>query len=328
MKNILVAGGAGYIGSHTVKALNQAGYKTVVYDNLSSGHEEAVKNSELVVGDIADVRLLSDVIKEKNIEAVLHFAGKIDVAESVENPQKYLKINCAEGVNIIAAMLENNVRNLIFSSTAAVYGEPEKIPITEEVPTNPTNPYGLSKLLFEQVMEYFRKKEGLNYISLRYFNAAGADIDGELGDDHLEKTHLIASAILTSLGLREKLYLFGTDYKSPDGTCIRDYIHVNDLASAHVLALDYLMNEGKSDIFNLGSGKGFSNKQVIETVKQVSGNDFKVEETDRRAGDPAVLTASSDKAIRVLNWKQKYSQLDLIVKTAYEWHKTNPKGYL
>lgn len=324
---ILVLGGAGYIGSHTVKALNNNRHETVVYDDLSSGHKEAVPGSKIIVGSICDSRLLSSVIKDEKVEAVMHFAAKIEVAESMDTPSEYIKANCFDGINVITSMLENNVKNLIFSSTAAVYGNPKEIPITEDCITKPTNPYGLSKLMFEQIMEYFKNEGGLNYISLRYFNAAGADVNGLLGDDHLNKTHLIASAILTSLGIRDKFFLFGTDYDTPDGTCIRDYIHVDDLASAHVLALEYLIKTGKSDIFNLGSENGYSNKEIIKIVKEISEIDFKVEETDRRLGDSVVLTASSEKAMNILGWKPKYSDLNTIVKTAYRWHKSHPNGY-
>ena len=327
MKNILVVGGAGYIGSHTVKALDKAGYTPIVFDNLSSGHKEAVTDSKLIVGELADKEHLIKVIKEEKITAVMHFAGKIDAAESVVKPHEYLEANCLDSVNLLLAMLECDIKNIIFSSTAAVYGDAEKLPITEDAPKKPTNPYGLSKLMFEEVLQFYEQEAQLKYISLRYFNAAGADTDGELGDDHANKTHLITVAILTALGKREELKLFGTDYSTSDGTCIRDYIHVDDLADAHVLALDYLLEQNQSAIFNLGSQSGFSNKQVIEAVKEISGTDFKVEETTRRPGDPATLVASAEAASEVLGWQTKYSDLKTIIETAYSWQKNHPNGY-
>jgi len=327
VKNILVVGGAGYIGSHTVKALNKAGYTPVVFDNLSSGHKEAVAGSKLITGELADKEQLVQVLKEENITAVMHFAGKIDAAESVHKPLEYLKANCFDGVSLLLAMQACGVKNIIFSSTAAVYGDAEKLPITEDAPKQPTNPYGLSKLLFEEVLQYYEQQAQLRYVSLRYFNAAGADMEGELGDDHASKTHLITSAILTALGDREKLKLFGTDYPTPDGTCIRDYIHVDDLAEAHVLALDYLLKNNQSAIFNLGSENGFSNKQVIEAVKEISGVDFTVEEVARRKGDPAALLASAQAAREVLGWKVRHSDLETIIRSAYNWQKNHPEGY-
>lgn len=327
MKKLLVVGGAGYIGSQTVKALTEAQYIPIVYDNLSSGNKEAVLNSKLIIGELADKKLLSRVIKDKGIEAVLHFAGKIEAEESVRKPQEYLQNNCLDGLSLILAMLENKVNKLIFSSTAAVYGESKTIPITEDSSTKPNNPYGLSKLLFEKVLEYYGQQAGLKYISLRYFNAAGADREGQIGDDHASKTHLITSAILTALGQREKLFLYGTDYPTDDGTCVRDYIHVEDLAVAHVQAVDFLFSNNQSEIINLGSESGYSNKQVIEMVKKVSGIDFTVEESARREGDPVVLIASSKKAREVLGWQPKYSDLQTIIETAYSWHKSHPNGY-
>ncbi len=327
MKNILVVGGAGYIGSHTVKALSKAGFQPIVYDDLSSGHKEAVLEAKLIIGDLADRKLLSKIIREEKIQAVMHFAGKIEVGESVENPAKYLKNNCADGVNLIEAMLENDVNNFIFSSTAAVYGEPDEVPIPETSPTRPTNPYGLSKLLFEETLKYYDEQSGLNYISLRYFNAAGADVEGMLGIDHAKKTHLITLAVMTALGQRDRFELYGTDYETPDGTCIRDYIHVDDLADAHVLALNKLLENGQSSFINLGTGRGHSNKEVIDEVKNISGSDFQVIKTARREGDPSVLVASSEKAKKTLGWQPKYSDLETIVRTAYDWHKSHPNGY-
>ena len=327
MKNILVVGGAGYIGSHTVKALNKAGYTPIILDNLSSGHKEAVAGSKLIVGELAEKERLTQILKAENISAVMHFAGKIDAAESVQKPLEYLQANCFDGVNLLLGMQECGLKNIIFSSTAAVYGDAEKLPITEDAPKEPTNPYGLSKLLFEEVLQYYEQQAQLRYVSLRYFNAAGADMEGELGDDHASKTHLITSAILTALGDREKLKLFGTDYPTPDGTCIRDYIHVDDLAEAHVLALDYLLRNNESAIFNLGSENGFSNRQIVEAVKEISATDFKVEETARREGDPAALLASAEAARKVLGWKVRHSDLKTIIQSAYNWQKDHPEGY-
>lgn len=328
MKNVLVVGGAGYIGSHTVRTLGHAGYNPVVYDDLSSGHEEAIIGYDFIAGEIADKDLLSKTINKYNIKAVMHFAGKIEVAESVRDPLKYLKNNLVDSTNIILAMVENNIRDLIFSSTAAVYGEPDEVPILESAARKPANPYGLSKHLFENVLEFYSNQGAINYVSLRYFNAAGADPSGEIGADHPSKTHLITLAVLTALKQKEKLLLYGTDYETIDGTCIRDYIHVNDLAAAHLLALEHLSGVNRSDVFNLGSGNGYSNRQVIDMVKKVAKVDFIVEESERREGDPAKLIASSQKAIEVLGWKPKLSDLETIISTAYQWHKEHPQGYV
>ncbi len=327
MNKVLVIGGAGYIGSHTVKALKAASYEAIVYDDLSSGHVEAIKGCKLIEGSLDNKELLSSTLKAECVKAVLHFGGKIDVAESVLDPQKYFKNNFYDSFNILLAMLENNIENIIFSSTAAVYGNPDEIPISEETATHPTNPYGLSKLLFEQALDYYSKQGSINYVALRYFNAAGADVEGNLGADHANKTHLVTLAVLAALGKWEQFKLYGTDYDTMDGTCVRDYIHVDDLANAHILALDYLFKGNKSSVFNLGTGNGYTNRQVIEMVKKVSGSDFKVVETARRSGDPAKLIASSKKAQEILGWQQKYSDLETIISTAYKWHKNNPMGY-
>ncbi len=327
MKNILVVGGAGYIGSHTVKTLKTSGFEPVVYDNLSSGHKEAISNVKLVIGELSNKALLSKVIKDENIEAVIHFAGAIDVSESFKDPQKYIKNNCLDGINLILAMLENDVKDIIFSSSAAVYGEPKQTPVVETTTAKPQNPYGLSKLMFEQVLDYYRHNEGLNYVSLRYFNAAGADLNSEIGLDHPKKTDLITSTILTALGQQEKLFLYGTDYDTADGTCVRDYIHVLDLAQAHIMALDFLANNNGSNIFNLGTGHGYSNRQVTDAVRDVSKTDFRVEEAERREGDCVNVVASAAKAKEVLNWQPKHSDLETIISTAYNWHKAHPNGY-
>ena len=316
---ILITGGAGYIGSHVVKLLGKRGYEVLVIDNLSTGHKEAVLYGNLEIVDLADKEEINKILKDFNPEAVMHFAAAIEVAESVENPAKYYRNNTVNTLNLLEAMVENDIKNFIFSSTAAVYGMPEKVPVKEDAPLNPINPYGQSKAFVEKILNDFDKAYDFKYISLRYFNVAGADPEGELGQSYQNATHLITRALKTAKGEYEKLYIFGTDYPTSDGTAIRDYIHVMDLAEAHILALDYLLKEKKSDIFNLGYGHGYSVKEVVETAKKVTGIDFPVEETDRRPGDPAVLIADSTKAKKVLNWKPKYDNLEFIIKTAYSW---------
>ncbi len=316
---ILVTGGAGYIGSHVAKLLGKRGYEVLVIDNLSTGHKEAVLYGNLKIIDLADKKEINRVLKEFKPDAVMHFAAAIEVAESVENPAKYYRNNTVNTLNLLEAMIENNIKSFIFSSTAAVYGMPEKVPVKEDVPLNPINPYGQSKAFVEKILKDFDKAYNFKYISLRYFNVAGADPEGELGQSYQNATHLITRALKTAKGEHEKLYIFGTDYPTSDGTAIRDYIHVIDLAEAHLLALEYLLNKNKSDIFNLGYGHGYSVKEVVETAKKVTGIDFPVEETDRRPGDPAVLIADSTKAKKVLNWKPKYDNLEFIIKTAWDW---------
>ncbi|RJQ33149.1 MAG: UDP-glucose 4-epimerase GalE [Actinobacteria bacterium] len=313
---VLVTGGAGYIGSHTIKHLLKASYEPLVYDNLSTGTKSAAQNCKLIVGDIADKDLLKKTLAEEKPKAVLHFAGLIDAAKSVEQPQLYLKTNCFDGIGLLETMLTEGVTKIIFSSSAAVYGVAKKIPVSEEAPVLPINPYGLSKLLFEQMMEIYAAK-GLSFVSLRYFNAGGTDIEGKLRIGQLAKPDLISTAIRVAAGLQDKLYLYGADYQTKDGTCIRDYVHVDDLAKAHVLALNYLLSGKKSDTINLGAGLGFTNREVIEAVKKISGQDFKVEETSRRPGDPKEMVASVLKAQKILKWAPEYSDLDTIVKTAY-----------
>jgi len=326
MKTILVTGGAGYIGSQAVKELANAGYFPITYDNLSTGHKEAILAGELVVGDLADADKLDQVFKKYKPEAVMHFAASIEVEESVKNPAKYFENNVTNGLNLLGAMLKNNIKKIIFSSTAAVYGNPKRVPIKESDPTEPINPYGLSKLMFEQILEWYSKSYNLKSISLRYFNAAGADPEGRIGQDSPKPTHLITRAILTALGRYPYLEIFGTDYPTKDGTCIRDYIHVKDLARAHILALKKL--DGKySPVYNLGTGRGFSVKEVVKIVKEVSRIDFPVKESPRREGDPAKLVACSDLAQKELGFKPKYSKLNTIIETAFLWHKKHPKGY-
>jgi len=316
---ILVTGGAGYIGSHVVKLLGERGYEVLVVDNLSTGHKESVLYGDLVVVDLENKLVLDSIIRSFKPDVVMHFAAAIEVAESVRNPLKYYKNNTLNTLNLLEIMIENDVKRLIFSSTAAVYGVPNEVPIKEDAPLEPINPYGQSKAFVEKILKDFDNAYGLEYISLRYFNVAGADPEGKIGQSYRNATHLITRALKTAKGEYKKLYIFGTDYKTPDGTAIRDYIHVMDLAEAHVLALDYLTEEHKSSVFNLGYGYGYSVKEVIEAVKKITGIDFPVEEADRRPGDPAVLVADNTKAKETLNWRPKYANLDFIIKTAWNW---------
>ncbi len=318
---ILVTGGAGYIGSHVVKALGQRGYGILVYDNLSTGHEWAVLYGKLVKGDLSDKVLLDKVIKEFKPDAVMHFAAFIQVEESVREPLKYHRNNTVNTLNLLEIMQENGIRNLIFSSTAAVYGIPEKIPINEDALLNPVNPYGSSKAAVERILSDLSEASDFNYVSLRYFNVAGADPEGRIGQAYKEATHLITKALKTAKGEFDKLQIFGTDYPTPDGTCIRDYIHVDDLAMAHLITLDYLFDKGKSRIFNCGYGYGYSVKEVVEAVKKITHIDFKTEEAGRRPGDPPVLVADSSKLKSELKWRPVHADLEYIIMTAWEWEK-------
>ncbi|WP_163328995.1 UDP-glucose 4-epimerase GalE [Desulfurobacterium thermolithotrophum] len=318
---ILVTGGAGYIGSHVGKALGERGYEVLVVDNLSKGHKEAVLYGKLVVADLKDKESLDVIFKEFKPDAVMHFAAFIEVAESVREPLKYYKNNTINTINLLEVMIKNNVNRFIFSSTAAVYGNPEKIPIPETESIKPINPYGQSKAFVEKILHDFDRSYGLRYVSLRYFNAAGADPEGRIGESHDPETHLIPLILKTAKGERESIKIFGTDYPTSDGTCIRDYIHVDDLAEAHILALEYLLNGGSSEVFNCGYGRGFSVREVIDTAKKVTGIDFKVEETERRPGDPAILVADSSKLRKVLDWKPKFDDLEYIIRTAWNWER-------
>ncbi len=316
---ILITGGAGYIGSHTVELFGKLGHDIMVIDNLSKGHKEAVLYGKLVVADTGNKEKMKELLSSFKPDAVIHFAASIEVGESVKDPAKFFENNTVNTLRLLEAMVETKVNNFIFSSTAAVYGNPIKVPIPETHPTNPINPYGKSKLFIEKILEDFNKSYGLNYISLRYFNAAGADPKGRIGESHNPETHLIPLILKAAKGERESIKIFGTDYPTPDGTCIRDFIHVCDLADAHLLALEYLLESGESGVFNCGYGKGFSVKEVITTAKKVTGKDFKVDETERREGDPPILVADSTELKEKLNWKPKYEDLEFIIRTAWNW---------
>ena len=318
---ILVTGGAGYIGSHAVKALGKAGHEICVFDNLSTGHEWAVLYGHLEKGDLEDRSLIDRVVKEFKPDAVMHFAAFIQVEESVSEPLKYYRNNVASTLNLLEVMRENGVKNFIYSSTAAVYGIPEKIPVQETAPMLPINPYGSSKVMVENVLVDLAAATDFRYIALRYFNVAGADSGGQLGQAYKEATHLITRALKTAHGEYPKLYIYGTDYQTPDGTCIRDYIHVDDLAEAHVRALDHLIGTKQSAVMNCGYGSGYSVKEVVDTAKRVTGVNFSVEETGRRAGDPPALVADSSRLMQTTGWKPKHNDLEYIIRTAWEWEK-------
>jgi len=327
MKNILVVGGAGYIGSHMCKYLAKNGYHPIVLDNLVYGHRQAVKWGPFIAGQMADTKLLDQIFKEHPIAAVMHFAAFCYVGESVEDPGKYYQNNVAATITLLEEMLKKNIKNFIFSSSCAVYGEPVEIPITEQHPYNPINPYGRSKLMVEQILQDFRAAYGLEYVALRYFNAAGADPEGEIGEEHNPETHLIPLVLKTALGQRETINIFGDDYATKDGTCIRDYIHIDDLAQAHLLALDRLLNGLPGGQYNLGNGDGYSVKEVIEVARNITSKQIPAKIVERRPGDPAVLIGSSEKAFKELGWKPQFADLNAIVETAWQWHKTNPNGY-
>ena len=325
---VLVTGGAGYIGSHTVYQLIAAGHDVVVYDNLSKGHQAAVAKEALFVeGDLRDGALLAGVLRSQQIEAVVHFAADSLVGESMLAPSKYYHHNVVATLALLDTMRECNVGKIVFSSTAAVYGEPEVCPITEEMSTQPTNVYGRTKLVIEGMLADFSMAYGLKYVALRYFNAAGALAGGQIGEDHEPETHLLPLILQTALGQRAAISIYGTDYDTNDGTCIRDYIHVTDLAEAHVRALGHLAAGGEPRIYNLGSEQGFSVRQVIDQAKIVTGIDFTVREAPRRAGDPGVLVASAAKIRGELGWRPGHSDLGAIIGSAWEWHKNHPQGY-
>jgi UDP-glucose 4-epimerase len=324
---LLVTGGAGYIGSHTVRKLKEAGHEIIIFDNFSSGHRDAIKDFQLFEGDLKNKEDLKKVFAQNSFDGVVHFAGSIEAGESMTDPKRFFENNFVCGLNLLEAMLEKNVKKIIFSSSAAVYGEPAEMPIEETAPKNPTNVYGLTKLMFEQVLDAYDHAYGLKSVALRYFNAAGADPSGEIGADHKNKTHLITLILLTALGKHGAIKVFGSDFPTADGTGVRDYVHVNDLAEAHVLALAYLEKNNVSDKFNLGNEKGTSVRQVIDISKKITGVDFKVIEEPRRDGDPANLFASSQKAQAILGWQPQFPEIEQIVETAWNWHRKNPEGF-
>lgn len=324
---VLVTGGAGYIGSHTVAALQERGEDIVVVDNLQQGHKAALLGGKLYEGDLRDAAFLDKVFTENNIDAVIHFAANSLVGESMKDPGKYYHNNVFGTLCLLEKMNEHNVRKIVFSSTAATYGEPENVPIDEYDRTLPTNAYGETKLAMEKMMKWFDVAHGIKFVSLRYFNAAGAHESGKIGEDHSPETHLIPIVLQVALGQRPHISVFGEDYATEDGTCIRDYIHVSDLADAHVLAVDRLRGGADSAVYNLGNGTGFSVKQVIDIARAVTGKEIPAVMEARRAGDPAVLVASSDRARKELGWNPKRNKLEDIIQSAWNWHSANPNGY-
>lgn len=325
---LLVLGGAGYIGSHTAVELLDRGHEVVIADNLITGYKQAVpKEAVFYQGDIRDYNFLNNLFKKEKIDAVIHFAAFSLVGESVTNPLKYYENNLYGTKVLLQAMIDNNVDKIVFSSTAATYGEPENIPILESDRTCPTNPYGETKLAMEKMMKWSANAYQLRYVSLRYFNACGAHKSGKLGEAHNPESHLIPLVLQVPNGKRESVSIYGTDYDTPDGTCIRDYIHVTDLAEAHILAVEYLMKGGESNVFNLGNGVGYSVREVIETARKVTGHPIPAVEIPRRAGDPARLVASGEKAKTVLGWEPKITSLEDIIRSAWVWHSTHPNGY-
>jgi UDP-glucose 4-epimerase len=322
---ILIVGGAGYIGAHINKQLNINGYETLVFDNLSYGHQDFVKWGTFEQGDLGNIEDIRKIFKNYPITAVMHFAAFTYVGESVENPGKYYKNNVCNTINLLDVMREFNVMKIVFSSTCATYGDPVEIPITETHPQNPISPYGRGKLMVENIMADYSHAYNLKYVSLRYFNAAGADPEFEIGELHDPETHLIPLILDAASGKRDNIKIFGTNYSTPDGTCVRDYIHVTDLADAHLKALQYLEKGGESDYFNLGNGNGFSVREVIEMARKVTGKNITAVEDDRRPGDPPVLVGSSNKIRKTLKWNPEYDDLSQIIRTAWMWHEKNNK---
>ena len=325
---ILVLGGAGYIGSHTVYELIDSGADVVIADNLQTGYIQAVHpKARFYKGDIRDKAFLDNLFKQEKIEAVIHFAANSLVGESMVEPLKYYDNNLCGTMVLLKSMVENGIDNIVFSSTAATYGEPESIPILETDKTEPTNTYGETKLSMEKMFKWVSKAHGLRYVSLRYFNACGAHVSGEIGEAHNPESHLIPIILQVPNGQREAVSVFGDDYNTKDGTCVRDYIHVTDLAQAHILAVNYLKKGNESNIFNLGNGVGFTVNEVIETARKVTGHPIPAVIAPRRAGDPAILIASSEKAKKVLGWKPEHDSLEEIIASAWKWHKNHPKGF-
>lgn len=320
--NVFVTGGAGYIGSVCVEELLDAGHKVTVFDNLSEGHRGAVDDrARLIVGDFNDRQVIADAVAGARPDAVIHFAAHALVGESMTNPSKYFRNNVGGGINLLDACVANGVKKFVFSSTCATYGLPERMPMDETLSQRPVNPYGESKLMFERVLSWYRDLHGIEFVAFRYFNAAGASV--KFGEHHRIETHLIPNVLKVALGQKEQVDIFGTDYPTPDGTCVRDYIHIADLAQAHILALA----PGKTGFFNLGNGEGFSVREVIRACQEISGRPIKAVEKDRRPGDPPRLVAAAQKAVNELGWKPKFPKLDQIVQTAWNWHVKNPDGY-
>lgn len=326
--SIIVLGGAGYIGSHAVAELVNRGYNVVVVDNLKTGHKEAIhEKAKFYQGDIRDKDFLSSVFDRETVDGVMHFAASSLVGESMEEPLQYLNNN-VYGTQILLEVMEQfGVKNIVFSSSAATYGEPEQVPIIESMSTNPESTYGDTKLIMEKMMKWCDKAYGVKYVALRYFNVAGAKSDGTIGEDHQPESHLVPIILQVALGQREKLAIYGDDYNTPDGTCIRDYVHVEDLIDAHIRSLEYLENGGESNIFNLGSSKGFSVQEILVAARSVTEKTIPAEVVARRAGDPGILIASSDKAKEILGWEPKYTDIKDIIATAWKWHESHPNGY-
>ncbi|WP_086443988.1 UDP-glucose 4-epimerase GalE [Candidatus Enterococcus lemimoniae] len=326
--SILVLGGAGYIGSHAVDQLINKGYEVIVIDNLQTGHRQSIhEKAKFYQGDIRDKKFMQDVFTKETIDGVIHFAASSLVGESVEKPLVYFNNNVHGTQITLEVMEEFGVKHIVFSSTAATYGEPKEMPIVETMPTNPENPYGESKLMMEKMMKWCDKAYGIRYVALRYFNVAGAKSDASIGEDHDPETHLIPIILQTALGQREYLGIYGEDYDTPDGTCIRDYVYIEDLIAAHIAALDYLQKGNESNIFNLGSNTGYSVKEMLEAARAVTGKEIPAKVLPRRLGDPSKLVASSEKAKLVLGWEPQVTDIKQIIKTAWEWHVSHPKGY-
>ena len=325
-RTVLVTGGAGYIGSHAAKALHRSGYRAIVYDNLVAGHRGAVKSGDLVEGDILDTAFLTEALRRHDVFAVMHFAAFLDVGESVRDPSKYYRNNVAGALSVLGAMAAASVGHFVFSSTCATYGEPIETPIAETHPQQPINSYGETKLAIERALPHFERAHGMSWVALRYFNAAGADPEGEIGEDHAPEIHVIPRAIEAATGGR-RLEVFGDDYPTPDGTCLRDYVHVSDLANAHVRALEAIVETGKSGAYNLGTGRPHSVREVIDTIERVTGRPVPWTLGPRRPGDAAVLYAAPHKAHAELHWTPQHAELEAIVGTAWNWHRTHPNGY-
>lgn len=327
MENILVTGGAGYVGSYVCKTLSSKGFQPIVMDNFFHGHHEAVKWGPFFEGDISDPALLDKIFASHDIQAVMHFGGFCYVGDSVNNPRDYYRNNVSAALVLLESMIDHAIPFFIFSSSCTVYGEPEEFPVKETHATNPISPYGRCKLMVEQILKDFSHAYGLKYVSLRYFNAAGADPDGEIGEDHRPETHLIPLVLQTALGQREEVEIYGDNYPTKDGTCVRDYIHIHDLAQAHVLALERMLKGRSGGIYNLGNEIGHSVKEVIKVASEVTGIEIPCRVSDRRPGDPPVLIGSSRKAMAELKWAPRYGDLRTIIETAWQWHKAHPNGY-